>query len=317
MTALYKILFFFIFFPTILFSQWSVKVSKKDGTVNLVYQTNNEYVFIKENGEIFVNVDKEFDGVFDYNQYADSIFAWMGETSIEPGNVRKRLISDFIDSLLTVISWSDIEYLYDFAAHDLDASLINWTRRDTFDAEAIDHPSFAIDTGWTGDGSAAYITTNFNFAVDTVNLTNTDFMFATYCRTNDLTDNKALYGRNLGGNRTEGVIRTLNHQLRLHNTNTTYLNVNHSSNIQGCHFLSRQADTIYYQFNDNSEIKATKAVQTTTNGDIYILQSNGSNFSVNQLSFHMLLKHKSEAIKDDLFRIIEWYHDQKNIGVVE
>jgi hypothetical protein len=92
----------------------------------------------------------------DYNAHADSLFAKMFP---EPTATRKAWINEVYDSLDRYYADS-VYVLYFLAADNLDNSIISWYGN--YPLTAFNSPSFHADTGWTGNGSNAYLLSTFN-----------------------------------------------------------------------------------------------------------------------------------------------------------
>lgn len=57
---------------------------------------------------------------------------------------------------------ADLDLVYGFAAADQDAALKNWVApTGSYNAIAVNSPTFTADGGYTGDGSTSYLRTNF------------------------------------------------------------------------------------------------------------------------------------------------------------
>lgn len=82
--------------------------------------------------------------------------------STPPTSGRKTLIDTCVKALKSASVWTKLDALYVFAAADSQAALINWKAPGTFDATAVSGPTFTADRGFTGDGSADHIDSNFN-----------------------------------------------------------------------------------------------------------------------------------------------------------
>lgn len=95
-------------------------------------------------------------GAFDPD--ANALFARM---SSQPDGARKKLISGTIVALKAAGIWSKLDALYLFAAHDSQAALLNWIST-SYNATSLSSPTFTTDRGFTGNGSNAYINSNFN-----------------------------------------------------------------------------------------------------------------------------------------------------------
>lgn len=78
-----------------------------------------------------------------------------------PPSGRKAQIEKLIVALKTAGVWAKLDALYLLAAHDAQAARRNWVA-DQYNLTAISSPTFTADRGYAGDGSAAYLDTNFN-----------------------------------------------------------------------------------------------------------------------------------------------------------
>lgn len=93
-----------------------------------------------------------------YSAEALAIFAAF---TTPPSTARKALIDACVVSLKTAGVWSKLDALYMFAAADSQAALINWKNPGTYNATAVNSPTFTADHGFTG-ASTKYIDSNFN-----------------------------------------------------------------------------------------------------------------------------------------------------------
>lgn len=95
------------------------------------------------------------------NNYDADATALFSRMSSQPNGARKTVISDTIIALKAAGVWAKLDVLYMFAAHDSQAALLNW-KSGNFDGTANNSPTFTTDRGFTGNGSSAYINSNFN-----------------------------------------------------------------------------------------------------------------------------------------------------------
>jgi len=94
---------------------------------------------------------------------AQAIFAAF---TTPPDGARKTLINDYVLALKVASVWDSLLGLYVFAAADSPAALINWKSPGTFNATLTNSPTFTQDRGFTGNGTSAYIDTNFTPSTD-------------------------------------------------------------------------------------------------------------------------------------------------------
>lgn len=95
-----------------------------------------------------------------YSAEATALFARM---SVAPDATRKGHIDTLIRALKTAGSWAKMDALYMEAAHDAQAARLNWVSS-SYDALAVNSPTFETDRGYTGDGATSYLDFQFNAA---------------------------------------------------------------------------------------------------------------------------------------------------------
>lgn len=95
-----------------------------------------------------------------YDEAAVDLFARFTST---PTTVRKGQINNLIVALKAAGVWDKLDALYVIAAADTQAAGLNWIA-DQYNATAVSDPVFAADRGYTTDGLASYIESNFNLA---------------------------------------------------------------------------------------------------------------------------------------------------------
>lgn len=93
--------------------------------------------------------------------------ALIARFAVQPDEDRKILIDETIVALKNAGIWDKMEVLYILAAHDGQAARQNW-KADAFNATAYNSPAFAVDRGYTGDGSSSYLDSGFTPAISSV-----------------------------------------------------------------------------------------------------------------------------------------------------
>lgn len=81
---------------------------------------------------------------------------------VAPDNTRKGLIDTLVGSLKTAGVWTKLDFLYLLGAHDADAALINAVSPGTYNALAVNSPSFTVDRGYTTDATTSYLNSQLN-----------------------------------------------------------------------------------------------------------------------------------------------------------
>jgi hypothetical protein len=87
-----------------------------------------------------------------------------------PSGGQQTLQNDLVVALKAAGVWSKLDTFANFATDgDSDFALIDWIRLS--DYTAVNSPTFTTDEGFTGNGTSAYINTNFNPTTQVVNYT--------------------------------------------------------------------------------------------------------------------------------------------------
>lgn len=79
---------------------------------------------------------------------AEALFAAM---TVQPDEARKTLINDTVAALMAAGVWTKYQELYVFAAHDVQAALLNW-KTPAQSATRLGTATFTVDRGFTGNG---------------------------------------------------------------------------------------------------------------------------------------------------------------------
>jgi hypothetical protein len=99
-----------------------------------------------------------------------------------PGAARQQLISDHIVQLKTDGVWALLDTYYVMAAHDEQASRLNWKSPGNFTLTPNGTITFTADRGWQGDGSTGYLDTGWAPATHGVNYALNDASLGLYSR---------------------------------------------------------------------------------------------------------------------------------------
>jgi hypothetical protein len=117
---------------------------------------------------------------FDPDPDAVALFAAM---TVQPNAARQRLISDTIVALKAAGVWSLLDAVWFMAAHDEQASRLNWKAPASFTLSEQGVITFTVDRGWQGDGSSGYLDTGWTPSVHGVNYTQNNASLGVYSRT--------------------------------------------------------------------------------------------------------------------------------------
>lgn len=92
--------------------------------------------------------------------YDPATTALIARMTTPPSGARAALIDACIRSLKVAGVWDKLDFLYFQAAHDAQAALLNWVSS-SFDATAVNSPTFTTDRGYAPNGSTSYLNTNW------------------------------------------------------------------------------------------------------------------------------------------------------------
>jgi hypothetical protein len=80
-----------------------------------------------------------------------------------PSGARRRLVDATVGELISTGLWAEMDICYFMAAATEQASRLNWKApTGSFNLVATNSPTFTADVGWDGDGSTAYLDTNWD-----------------------------------------------------------------------------------------------------------------------------------------------------------
>jgi hypothetical protein len=91
--------------------------------------------------------------------------------TVRPQGNRAFLISDTIRRLKAAGIWSKLDVFWMLAAHDAQAGRLNWKSPGTYTCSEVNSPTFTADRGFTGNGTTSYLTTGFQPATHSTNIT--------------------------------------------------------------------------------------------------------------------------------------------------
>ncbi|MBG35940.1 MAG: hypothetical protein CMH92_09050 [Oceanicaulis sp.] len=97
--------------------------------------------------------------------------AIIDQMSAPPASARQLLIDDLVTGLKADGIWTKLDALWVMAAHSEQAGKINWKDPTGSALSTVNSPAFTTDQGYTGDGTSAYLNTNYAPSVDGVSLT--------------------------------------------------------------------------------------------------------------------------------------------------
>ena len=188
-----------------------------------------------------------------------------------PSGGQQTLQNDLVVALKAAGVWSKLDTFANFATDgDSDFALIDWKRLS--DYTAINSPTFASNVGFKGDGVSSYIDSNYNPAINGVNLTLDNVSFGYYqavARTTTITSEN-----------TWGIGQATGIWIRPVAPPRVYINNSASS------YLSASS----LNFNANQLVSANRPDNSTINvyGDGVLIDTDSTRFSSNVISFDFL-----------------------------
>lgn len=249
-----------------------------------------------------------------YELEAKTLFSKM---SSPPDSGRKRIINNLIKRLKADGQWNLLDVIWIFAAHNQQASRLNWKSPDNFTLTEVNTPTWTKDNGYTGNSSNMYLDTGWDISNNGVNATQNSTCIGIYSRTDSATSVISI------GSTTAGNGNTLN--LRTGGTtlgrrvNSAAVNAGSNAASLGLHYAYRtgSVNTIVGKNGSDINTSASTSVAVSSN-DIYILCNNADGtagqFSGRQYSMAFI---GSGSINNLLlFNAIEEYMDAIGAGVV-
>jgi len=113
-----------------------------------------------------VSFDADYQAVLDYATT---------QTYTLPSASQQALQNQLVIDLKDAGVWSKLDVFYVFATDgDSDFASINWKDPNNFECTEVNSPTFTTNKGFEGDGTSAYLDTNFNTSTDSVNYTQND-----------------------------------------------------------------------------------------------------------------------------------------------
>jgi hypothetical protein len=117
-----------------------------------------------------------------FTEEATTLFANM---TTAPTLSRAIIINDFIRNLKSSGIWPLLDVLYVTAAATSQAALLNWKApAGSFNALAVNAPTFVADRGYTGNGTSGRLNTQWTPSTNGVNFTQNSASAWVYCLTN-------------------------------------------------------------------------------------------------------------------------------------
>jgi hypothetical protein len=227
-----------------------------------------------------------------------------------------------VESLVNSGVWAKLDVFYVLAGHTNGAgeSLINWLNPGTFDATAVNSPTFTAFEGFAGDGATSYIDLNYNPAANGINYSQDDAVMGLYNRS----DNAAA-GGNMGvfdgtGDYLINTRNATNNAAARINDDITLVVAN--ANGQGMYFINRSASNVREYYKNKSIIaNDSQASSGINSSNVFALALNNNsgtaiNFKTDQLSMLVVGGCLTQTDVNNFTDAFEGYMDSQGKGVI-
>lgn len=212
--------------------------------------------------------------------------------TVPPTEVRKELIDTTIGSLKTAGIWDQSDGIYFTAAHDSQASLLNW-KQDLYNLTAVNGPTFVVDRGWqnTSAGLTAQcrLDPNFNPTTETATCKyqkNAD-IFGFYTDTDGQNSGNGDAGINTGSALFLNA-RTTSDKILSRNNQTTSNTSAAATDARGLTITSRNSgDILQHIYKNGSLLASGNNSSAIPNAFVWFLRCQGTN-SPRQFQFGII-----------------------------
>jgi hypothetical protein len=192
------------------------------------------------------------------------------------------LIDQTVRRFMRANIWDELDIYKNYAVADSQLSLINWKNPGTFNGTAVNSPTFTPYRGYTGNGSNAYITTNFNPATATTPkfVQNSGTIFA-----RSLTNSASLvsiWGDTSVGFNNNGYVDDTSTAMRI-NSSSTNISAN-SGNTIGLWSCTRSASNAQELYKNGSSVGSNTSVSTAVVSTTFFALRSGTDYSPLQVA---------------------------------
>ena len=215
----------------------------------------------------------------------------------------------------------DIFYLFAQTTNGDGEALVNWKLPGSFNATAVNAPTFTALEGFTGDGLASYINTNWDPSNNGVNYALNNAMYCVYVR-NNIQDDGYLVGTE-GGSTSRTILRARNSG----DIAQGYINANGAATYvanteaRGLWSMNRSGAIAFEMFqNKTSRGTAVTPAAAISAFDIAVLAWNDTgvmrDWSKHQVSMFAAGADLTVANRSDLVDLVEAYMVSNGKGVI-
>ena len=255
--------------------------------------------------------------------YCDEYQAVLDEMTTDPSPINQGYQNAMVESLVDGGYWGRMEWFHCYATeiNSDNEALIDWHNPSTgYAGTNVGSTAWTTLEGYTGDGTADYINTNWDPSTDSDTSTRYDATIAIY---NRLELGSATY-YDIGAS--DGIRQF---SFSSSYSNTVYARVHSSGSINTSNEYSQGFFMATRRSNTNTEIyrNGSSLVESTSNtsgliveADVVVLargssSGNPTNFTINQAAIAFVMTSISDAQATSINTIIETYMDAINKGV--
>lgn len=227
-----------------------------------------------------------------------------------------------VESLIAANVWTKFDIFYLFAQYSNTASeaLINWTNPGTFNADNVSSTAWASLEGFTSDGSADYISTNWIPSSDGVNYITNSASAGIYSRS-DIAEDKHDFGVNDGTGWLGLIIHwTDNQAYTWANTASGYVGGG-NTNASGFYIVNRTDEMVNDLYRNKVNIIDDTSDETgVPSREVYVLCQNNNGtarlWSTKEISLFFAGGGLTQDNIDDITDAVEVYMDSNSKGVI-
>jgi hypothetical protein len=248
--------------------------------------------------------------------YCDEYQAVLAEMTTDPLDAVKTAQNTLVEALVDGGYWARMDLFYVFATEVNTASeaLINWINPGTFNADNVSATSWTTLEGYTGDGVADYISTNWIPNTDAINFTLDDATAGVYCRANIAAEDKSVIG-NTGSGAGSTMLRPLTGTLTSARINSSGAIGKNNTYSYGLFAITRRADNDIELYRNGAslgtDIDASDGLSST---EMCVLRWS-TEYSTNQVAVVFFMDGISDEEATAINTIIETYMDAFGKGV--
>lgn len=212
--------------------------------------------------------------------------------------------------------------LWIFANETSESALKSIVNSTSTNATLVDAPAFAVDRGFTGNGSSSYINTQYNPTADGIAYTQNDASYGVYSRTDSQDDDQELGGKDAASVYSILKLRSTANEVEGRINQAVGTSAVSNSNSSGLILINRPNATTIQYFRNLAQVGTTRNINSTGVPDVtyYIMAwHNGasvSGYSTKQFAFAYMGKSLTTVEVRKLFNCVEWYMDAIGAGVI-